>query len=362
MKLKIFKLMVITLLIPISLLASIFPFKHNETKTINKEFLVNQDNLLYISNRFGNVDITTWNENKIVFTIKITVQGNDSDEVMEKLDDITIEFNQSANEVRAKTHISSSKSKSWYSWIFNHNNDVNYKINYTVKMPINNDLTIYNDYGSIYLNEINGKTNINCDYGKLVLGSLNNIDNEINTDYSKNSTIEYIKQGKINADYSSISIDASKKIVLNADYTNSTFINIEELQYDCDYGKLTVENANIINGNGDYLSMRFGNIYKNLKIDADYGSLRIDTLKKGFETVTIESDYTGVRLGIENMVNCNIQIDISYGGINYDDGFVFPIKHSKTTSKHYEGYFNQKNENSSIEIEMDFGSLKLVKK
>jgi hypothetical protein len=363
MKFKIYKLFFLFLWVPILG----FPTeketkKQKETKTIEKEFSVNTDNLVYISNRFGNVDITTWNENRIVFLITITVQGNDSDLIAEKLNDINVVFEQTPNQVSAKTEIRKNKSKSWFSWVFNNNQSVNYKINYSVKMPVNNDLTIYNDYGSIYLNEINGKTKINCDYGKIIIGNLNNSDNEINTDYSKNSTIEYIKSGNINIDYSSINVAVSKKITLNADYSNSSFENIEELKYNCNYGRLNVENANFVTGTGDYLTMDFGNIYKKIKIDTDYGSLRIDKMMKGFYSADITADYTGVRLGIDKNASANITIDLSYGRIKFDEYFIFNKKNIKTSNKHYKGYFNQPNSSSEISIEMDYGSLQLQTK
>ncbi|HFS67152.1 MAG TPA: hypothetical protein ENK67_02965 [Flavobacteriia bacterium] len=362
MKSKIVKICSLILLIPLFGFSNGNLKRQKESKTIEKEFSVKPENLLYISNRFGNVDITTWNENRIVFKITITVEGNDADMVTDKLEEINVEFDQTSNQVSAKTHIGKNKSKSWFSWVFSSNQSINYKINYTVKMPISNDLTIYNDYGSIYLNEINGKTNINCDYGKIVIGSLNNSDNEITTDYSKNSTIEYMKSGTINADYSSISVDASKNIILEADYSNSDFENIEKLEYNCDYGKLSVENANNIIGSGDYLSVELGTIFKKLDINSDYGSLRIDKLMKGFQNATINTNYTGVRVGIDKNASCNIEVDIDYGGIKYDEGFIFTKKNTKTTSKHYKGYFNQPNTNANLKIEMDFGSLKLQTK
>ena len=50
------------------------------------------------------------------------------------------------------------------------------KINYTIKMPVNNSLNLNNDYGAINLNKLDGKATINCDYGKLIIGELNSND------------------------------------------------------------------------------------------------------------------------------------------------------------------------------------------
>ena len=206
MKTILFKIIAVLLIIPIFSFANDKRGKYKKTKTISKEYKVNADALLKISNRYGNVDITSWNENRVVFEIEITVRGNNEDKVEDKLDGITVDFNSSQYEVNAKTIINKNKSNSWFSWFGSNNSNLNYKINYKVKMPISNDLNVFNDYGSIYLNELDGNASINCDYGKIVIGSLNNTDNKINTDYSRNSTIEYINGGKINADYFSVKI------------------------------------------------------------------------------------------------------------------------------------------------------------
>ncbi len=358
MKAIIYKITVVLMLFPLVSFSLNAKKRIEKKKTIKKEFNVNPNATININNRYGNVDITTWNENRVTFEIIITVKGRDEGAVEEKLDDITVSFNENAQEIIAKTHISN-KSKSWFSW-FGSSNNLNYKINYIVKMPKSNNLTIYNDYGNIYLNEIDGKTNINCDYGKIVLGSLNNSNNEINIDYSRNSSIEFIKSGSIDADYSSFSIDAAKNIALNADYTTSNFENIEKLEYNCDYGKLSVENVNYIIGEGDYLSMQFGKIFKELDVNTDYGSLRIEQMQPNFKNVTINSDYTGIKIGIDQKTSSLIDVKVSYGSIKYEGNFTFTKKNSKTTSKHYQGYLNDKKSSSKIKINSDYGGIKLI--
>jgi hypothetical protein len=360
MKTKLFKLTAILLLIPLLNFANDNRHKYEKTKKINKEFNVNENALLKINNRYGNVDISTWDENRIVFEIEITVSGNSEDHVIDKLEEIDVSFNANSHEVYAKTLINKNRSKSWFSWGNFSRHNINFKINYKVKMPKSNDLNVNNDYGSIYLNELDGKASINCDYGKIVIGTLNHKDNYINTDYSKNSTIEYINGGKINADYSSFTVEAAKNIDLNADYTSSHFENIETLDFNCDYGSLYVDKANNIEGDGDYLSMKFGKIYKNIILDADYGSIRIAELQNDFEKVEIDSDYTGIKIGVDPKSDFNITTKLSYAGFNYNDGhFTFNKKNVKSTSKYYEGYHNNKNNNSIITIDTDYGSVKL---
>lgn len=329
--------------------------KYEKSKTIKREFNVNEDALLKINNKYGNLDIISWNENRVVIEVKITVNGNSEDKVISRLNKIDVKFNASRSEVSAKTTIEKSSS-GWFS----SNNNMNYQINYKVKMPVTNNAYLVNDYGTITLNELRGLANINCDYGKILIGSLYHTDNKINMDYTSNSEIEFINTGTINADYSKLTVEKAKSIKLNADYTNTSFENIEDLNFNCDYGKIEVEKGNNIIGNGDYLTMRFGEIYKNLKVDSDYGGIRINKLMKGFESVNINTDYTHVKIGLDNDISFNFTVKLSYGGFDIDsENVTYNKKIIKSTSKYYEGYVNKENSSSSIDINSDYGSVKL---
>lgn len=59
--------------------------KYTKEKSMKKEFSVSSDALLKISNDYGNLDITSWDQDKIVMEINIKVNGNDEEKVIENL-------------------------------------------------------------------------------------------------------------------------------------------------------------------------------------------------------------------------------------------------------------------------------------
>jgi hypothetical protein len=328
--------------------------KYEKSRTIKKEFNVNADALVNIDSKYGNVDVVTWNENRVVIEVKITVGGSNESKVIERLNKINVEFNASSSAVYARTVIHK-VSSGW----FGNNSNTNLQIDYKVKMPVTNRADLKNDYGTISLNELRGRAKINCDYGKIIIGSLYHEDNQINMDYTNNSVIEFINTGEINADYSDLTVGKAKRIELEADYTNTVFENIEALSFNCDYGKLEVGHANIVEGNGDYLTMRLGKIYKKLRIVADYGGIKVSKLMKGFENVRINTDYTGVKIGIDPGASFNFDVTLSYGGFDDDiDHIEYRKKVVKNTSKYYEGYVNDQNSEARITIDSDYGSVK----
>jgi len=330
---------------------------YEKTKTIKKEFDVNADALLNVKNKYGNIDVISWDQNRVEIEVTITVSGNNEAKVVDRLSKISVNFESSRSAVSAKTSIENS-SKGWY----NSKNKMNYQINYKVKVPVTNSVNFNNDYGTITLNEIKGKADINCDYGKILIGSLYHENNNINIDYTSDSEIEFMNGGSINADYSKFRIEKAKKIELNADYTDSEFVHLEDLDFNCDYGKLVVDQANNIDGNGDYLTIRLGKIYKKLSVDADYGGIKVEKLMNGFESVRIHSDYAGIKIGMDTDLSFNFIGKSSYGGFDIEgENVTYLKKVVKSTSKYYEGFVNQENSGSSIDISSEYGSVKLYK-
>ncbi|MGB5362475.1 MAG: hypothetical protein WBN17_04135, partial [Aureibaculum sp.] len=186
MKKQLYKLILALLLIPIAMNANDpGKFKHEKSKSIKKEFSVNADATLKVDNRYGNVDVISWNENRIVIEVKITVSGDNEEKVEKQLDMIEVEFEDNRSLVSAKTIID--KNKSSWSWNWGRKSNVNYEINYKIKVPKTNNANLINDYGSISLNELKGDASINCDYGSIIIGDLYSNNNKINIDYTNNS-------------------------------------------------------------------------------------------------------------------------------------------------------------------------------
>lgn len=329
--------------------------KHEKKKIINKEFSVTKDAKVALNNRYGNLNITTWNQNKVIIEVVITVKGNDLENVEEKLEAIDVVFESDVSFVSAKTIIEKS-SNSW-SWWGNSKN-VNYKINYNVKIPKSNAVDLDNDYGNIYLDNLDGAADINCDYGKITIGELHNTVNLINLDYCSSSTIEYMNQGSLNLDYSKIEVDKSKKVRVNSDYSTVKFDLVNEVTFNCDYGSISINEGDFISGNSDYASVKIGTVLKKLNVETDYGAIAISRLARGFESVFINSEYAGVRIGIEEGASFDFEIDLQYAGFSRNnDNIEFYKSVSKSTKKYYKGKYGKGNSTGTVTITSQYGGV-----
>ncbi|MDT0557650.1 hypothetical protein RM697_03275 [Ichthyenterobacterium sp. W332] len=351
-----YRLVLVMLLVPTITFATTGKGKHTKEKSIKKEFNVSSNATLKIDNSYGNLDINTWNEDRIVIEVFIKTNGNNEEKVQQKLDEIDVEFSASNTMVSAKTKFNKNGSKSWWKW--NKSNNVNMEINYVVKMPMSNNIDLSNDYGSIDVEKLEGRAEINCDYGKITTQELMAENNDITFDYTNNCYFEYINSGSINADYSGYTIAKAKNLDINADYTKSVIEMAENINYNCDYNALKIGNVNNLSGNGDYLSLRIGNVYKNVEVKADYGSIKIERMASNAGDVLIETDYTGINIGYDSGYNFSFDIELEYASLKGSDGFTFNKKRIESGEKYYQGYRGNSNSGNMIRIESEYGSVK----
>ncbi len=330
--------------------------KHTREKKLKKEFQVSSNSNLTIDNSYGNVDVTTWKENKVVIEVIIKTNGNDEEEVEEKLEEINVEFKQTASGVEAKTRFSKDE-KSWWKKLFDGFDNVNMEVNYIIRAPESNNLLLSNDYGGVYVDKTTGNTRINCDYGKIDVGELRGRSNSLNFDYTRNSRIGYVTNAEINSDYSSFEIEEAGSIQLNADYSDSRIEKVSDLNFSCDYGSLSINKVQVMKGDGDYLTTKINRVFNTLDLNLDYGSLAIEKIIKGAQNISIDTDYTGVKIGYDNEMAFQFEVKTSYGSVKGLEDLQVEKRSQTSNSNSVSGYYGTSNNGARIIINTSYGNI-----
>ncbi|MFK7748799.1 MAG: hypothetical protein AB8B65_10430 [Kordia sp.] len=333
--------------------------KHTKEKTITKEFSVNADALLKVTNSYGAVEMTAWDKNTVAIEVVIKTNGNSESKVAERLEQIDVTFSNTAAMVTAVTDFSKNQERSWRKW--NKRNSVNVTVNYTIKFPKGNELNISNDYGEIFLDTAENNVTLNCDHGKMKIGKLLGKDNSLNFDHTDNVAIAYINGGRINADYSSFKIEEAENIRLNADHTKSHFGTISYLNYNCDYNTLQIDLAYNVTGMGDYLSLRLGGISGNLDLKADYGSIKIAHMTDDAGSIRIASELAGIKIGYDPNYHFSFELNLDYTSIKGEEGFTTNTKQVESQESYYEGYYGDKFSGNKVSIDSEYGSIRFEK-
>src|SRR5690606_12611240 len=257
--------------------------------------------------------------------------------------------------VTAKTLVGGGN-KGW-SWSWGNRNKVSVQVNYTIKLPVKNNINLSNDYGSIFLNRIDAHAKIDCDYGKLEIGELRGRNNELRFDYTSRSTFGYINSAEIVADYSGFTVEKAGNLIIKADYTNATIGEMDRLEYSCDYGSLEVKKVGNVRGSGDYIGVKLGQVHGDLSISGDYGSLSIDQLASDAGHVEIRTDYTGIRIGYHPLYSFDFEITTEYANVKGMEDFELNISRVKSTDRYYQGYHGQEHSGKKMTISSDYGGI-----
>lgn len=322
-------------------------------KSIKKTYIVNSNAGIDIDNKYGNITVSTWNEDKIDLDITIKVNGANENWVNERLNSIDVDITALKGMVTAITNLGNSSLKSKGS-----NNS--FEINYVIKIPKNGSVKLVNKYGNISTLSLEANTDINCKYGKVTLGKLNGSNNQIEIAYCQNSSIDYIKTGSIDARYSGLKINDSGNLNLSANYTDVTLNEAQNIKYQCNYGTFKFQKINSLNGSGNYLTINIGEVSSNFSFDTNYSKINIGTMNEKAGNVSINAGYTDISLGYAANYAFDFDVSARYSNIKHDNTLDISVSETKSNSKRISGFYRKKGQNK-VNINSNYGNISLIK-
>ncbi|WP_316632524.1 hypothetical protein [uncultured Flavobacterium sp.] len=326
----------------------------SKQKSIKKTYIVNSNAGIDIDNKYGNITVSTWDEDKIDLDITIKVTGGNENWVNERLNSIDVDITALKSLVSAVTNLGNSSLKS-------RGSSNSFEINYIIKIPKNGTVKLENKYGNITTLNLESTTDITCKYGKVNLGRLNGSNNRLQIEYCQGSAIDYIKNSNIEARYSGLKINESGNINLDANYSDLTVGDSQNIKYDCNYGTLKFQKVNSFSGSGNYLTIQISEISSNLTAEITYSKLSVGIINDKAGNVNVNSGYSDVSLGYSSNYAFDFDIATKYGSIKTGDDLEISVSESKSSSKNISGYHKRKGQNK-IQINSNYGNVSLIKK
>jgi galactitol-specific phosphotransferase system IIB component len=326
----------------------------SKEKNIKKTFIVNSNAGIDIENKYGNITVSTWDENKIDLDITIKVSGGNENWVNERLSSIDVDINALKSMVTAITNIGNSSLKS-------RGSSNSFEINYVIKIPKNGTVKLNNKYGNITTLTLESTTDISCKYGKIILGKLNGDSNRIEIGYSQNSSIDYIKSGNIEARYSGIKINESGNLNVDANYTDVSLQEGQNIKCKGNYGSFKFQKINSLVGSSNYVTISIAEVLNNLNIDATYSKINVESMSEKSKNVNINTGYTNIALGYDANYSFDFDINTRYGSIKNDSSLEVLVSEIKSNTKRISGYNKKKGQNKVI-INSSYGNIILTKR
>ncbi len=330
------------------------------TKEYHKEFTAGASTTLNISNRYGDVNIQSWDKDQIVIDVKVTVELPNRDKAEKLLSYIDIRFSEENDQISAKTVIDDNFN--FTGWGVG---SKRFSIDYTVRMPLNTALNLANKYGNTDIDVLKGLVNLDIKYGNINAGKLTRGNekpiNTLNLAYGKGSidetgwldlTIRYC--GNLN-------IEKSQAILLDSKYSKLFLDESSSVVGESKYDNIRIESINNLVLENGYSEVNIGLLTKKLSYNGSYGSFSIDRISNEFESLDVDTRYMGVNLGISESANYNLDAKVSYGGLKYnEDNFKNQRRIVENNSKEVSGTVGKiESPSSTVKVRSSYGTVKL---
>ena len=315
-------------------------------KKISKSYAVSPTAGLDVTNKYGNVYVTTWNEDKIAIDVVIKASADKESLVDERINSIDVSFQATKSLVKANTQIGSFRGKAGM------------EINYTIRIPVNGSIILNNHYGSIRTGKINGNADIECKYGDVSVEELNNDYNRIAVEYCGNAKFGFIRNGAITAGYSALNLTRALKLTVDCEYSPLKIGDVDNLTFKCEYGNLSISNGDKITGTSEYTGIKIGQVNSLLNITAQYGDINIGNVTKNVKNVAINAEYTPISLKHAQDNAFDFEIITEYTRLDIGSPLKFQEKREKPTQAYYKGYHKNSGVNR-LYIKSEYGRINL---
>ncbi len=366
----------------ILLILGLFAFTANEvqaaddkkdfTKTIKKDFPISPKGNVSITNKYGKIDVSTWEQDRVKVEVKITVRAKDEETAQTGFDRIEIHFSDTPNSLSAKTEIREAQSSIWTMW--NYNSNIDFNIDYQVFMPASCDLDLSNKYGDSFIGTLSGNTNITVKYGNFELDGAGG-DLKINLGYG-NGTVLEAKDVTVDGKYCNLKFYEAADVNIRSKYSRIQIEEASNVETTSKYDHYDISKAVIVRNEGKYDNFKIGQIdnivvvskYTDYKVDhlingADcemkYGGARFNRVEKDFSEINLVGNYTDFKVRVDDDADYHVEADTDYAGLKYPSNMKIIILDKDGSKKEMSGYYGKKDAKSIIKATLDYGGLKV---
>lgn len=323
-----------------------------ETKEINKQFAVSPETRIEISNKYGKIDINTWDKDSVVMDIKIRVEEKKLSKLEDAVRGIDFDITDSQNYLIVRTNVEKNKSELGKEFTrFKESvlkSDGNVQVDYTIWMPAINELKVENKFGDVYIGDYQGKIDINVSNGNL---KAHNFEGDLNLVLSfADATINTIKTGYLDCNFSELYVKKAESIRIKSKSTEFEFQKVMDLNAESRRDKFRIREVDVIDATSSFTTIRINELTDRMKLRSEYGDLDIEKTAVDFSTISIESKSTDMNLYFDEASKFDFEITTSKSEVDFCDEIEIEQKETldeKEKSLRQTGNFGRKSEKAS---------------
>lgn len=292
------------------------------SKTIENTYEFTNAGELQLENKYGNVVINGWDQNKIQITTDITVSKNEKKEAKNLMDRIKPSVTIAGNYINVFSNVEE-ENHGFFSKLLNSVNPFdldkgNIRIDYTIYLPMNAEVSIVNRFGDITLSDWDGKLKADLQHGNLWINNdLANAKIKVKYGALKARSITY---GKVNLKNSEFDLETSKDLKIESSGSTINITSVANLEIYASKDKITIQNLERIQGELEFSNMKLENVIEDINLTLDVADLRINKIAKPNPTVIIKQKSSELNINITG-INIEFYASLEQGLLRIPTSF-----------------------------------------
>jgi hypothetical protein len=329
------------------LMGNAFAQKKTEQVILEKEFSVNENAVLQIDHKYGEVTCRNHPGNTIIVKVSAVYNAKDKAKFEKILDKFDVqvtgdEFRVSIkSDYREKIEINGSS----------------LSVDILVFMPESIQLEMNHMFGNANIETLSGKAVIDFSYGQIAIDELLHKENDVSIGFGK-GTIHNIEGGKVTVSYADVEISEASDLQLNSEYSNMGISRIDGFRSVQEGGNLNIGTASVLNLKTKFTGVSIGELTGRMTAAVEYGSIKVEMISKGFSSVSLSSDFATGTLTFADGSDFDLEAEMNFCSLSYPEETTFTEKISSAMKSTYKGTFgNIETADALVSIKSNYGGV-----
>lgn len=270
------------------------------SKIVERDFELSDAGELQIENKYGNIDVTGWEQDKVAIKVSIKVNHRKKENAQSLLSRINPEFKSGSNYVAVVSKISK-KNTGWFADFFNKTNPVDLdrshvQIDYEIFMPSKAELRVTNRFGDVITEGWSGPLNALVEHGDLwVTENLNKADIILKFGKVRAQDLEY---ASLNLKNGELEMEKSNSLRLSSSGTDMDISSVKSLEIYSSKDDIAIAEIGSVNGTLRFSTLNIQRLMKEVNLDTKIADFRITQFIGPQSEISFEQESSEITLNV----------------------------------------------------------------
>ena len=283
---------------------------NSETRSYMRSFPVGRETTLEVTNKYGTIQVTSWKKDSAYIRAEIRAVAPSKEKLSAMFEGISISITGSDQVLRAQTLFTQNIGRLFESFKGMTSKFIPYdskvEINYYISIPDYLNLKIDNKYGDVYMEDCKGRFSGSVSNGSFRAGSLSG-EAALTLTFC-DAKVTSLTRGRIDATFSELSGVKLGDLFINSTSSRYEIGNAGEIRLDSRRDKFFIDTVMSVTGNTYFTDYSGKSLKKEISLTTRYGSLEIESVSKGFESINLNSGYADIILKFEESSSYKLDI------------------------------------------------------